>query len=60
MKLTRLTAQRHDYNLKLTKDELIALSHRECDNDGCDHWSGMLEKIIQLAVKEAERLGGGE
>jgi hypothetical protein len=48
--LRRLSAQTHDYNLKLTKAELIEL----------DEFGPAWRKLTDLIEKEAKRLGGGE
>lgn len=48
--LRKLSAQMHDYNLKLTKAELL-----ELDEFGPAWW-----KLSDLIEKEAKRLGSGE
>lgn len=56
MKLTKTPAQSHDYNLKLTKDELVAI-HRVLDvgmrYGDWEIWNNALD----LIVKEGEKLG---
>ena len=51
MMLTRLTAQRHHYNIKLTREELLMIA-----NDGISDFF-YTNKMLDLIKKEAKRLG---
>lgn len=53
--LTRLSAQRHDYNLKLTKAELLSIGCQDINPEG---WKNF-DRMIELIEKEAKRLGAG-
>lgn len=53
--LTRLSAQNHDYNLKLTKEELLSIGRAVVALDG---WMNF-DRMIELIEKEAKRLGAG-
>jgi len=46
-----LTTQHHDYNLKLTKEELLNIHH-----DGISDWF-YTNKLLDLIHKEGEKLG---
>lgn len=52
--LTRTPAQGHDYNLKLTKEELLYIHH-----DGISDWH-YTNKMLDLIHREAERLGNAQ
>lgn len=55
MMLRRLSAQQHDYNLKLTKAELMALYRLEVymeEPGDLEHWI----KIGELIKREGDRL----
>ena len=50
MMLTRLTAQRHHYNIKLTREELLMIA-----NDGISDFF-YTNKMLDLIKKEAKRI----
>lgn len=54
MKLTRIPAQHSDYNLKLTKDELLALG---AVRDAKLGTSETIDLLFNMIDKEIEKLG---
>lgn len=60
MKLTRTPAQQHDYNIKLTRKELIAMGNDFSEPEMLSSYLDVMGKVIMLAQKEVERLGSGE
>jgi hypothetical protein len=51
--LTRTPAQHHDYNLKLTKEELLCIAN-DSISDYC-----YTNKLLELIKKEAKKINGG-
>lgn len=55
--LTRTPAQHHDYNLKLTKEELFLLS-RSGDGDVAEI-TRLYNDLFALIDREAKKINGG-
>lgn len=60
MMLRRLGAQIHDYNIKLTKAELLALSRIKGLYDSSSTDFRILNDIMAFVCREAERLDNAQ
>lgn len=54
MLLRKLTRQQHDYNIKLTREELLCIAHDSIS----DYY--YTNKMLDLIKKEADRLGNAQ